>query len=428
MTRNPFATFADRDGVLHGEQVDLRRVADEFGTPVYVYSAGAIRGALEGYRSGLRAVRHLLCYSVKANGCQAILRMMNDEGCGADVTSLGEMSQALHAGIPPDLVVFSGVGKRRDELEAAVNADILMINVESAEELEILNDVARRLGKRAGFAIRINPDIDPKTHPKISTGLKRNKFGIPTVQAIDLYKVAKDMSGLQPRGVASHIGSSLMDTAPLLQACDLLLDTRSMLHDEGIEIPYVDLGGGLGIRYQDKEPETPAGFSERLAAQLADFDGTLILEPGRSVVGNAGVLLSTVLYRKDTGERVFIVLDAAMNDLMRPAMYDARHEIYPLVANAESSELVDIVGTICESSDTFAREYEMSRLEPGDRVAIMSAGAYGMSMASQYNGRPRPAEVLIDGDSYRLVRRRETVEDLWRNDIEWRADYEVSKC
>ncbi len=418
MTRQAFATFADRDGVLHGEGVDLRRIAAEYGTPVYVYSAEAVREATNGYALGLKTLRHLLCYSVKANGCQAVLRLMNEQGCGADVTSLGEMSQALHAGIPPDRVVFSGVGKRRDELEAAVDAGILMVNVESAGELEVLNDVALQRGRRAGFAIRVNPDIDPKTHPKISTGLRRNKFGIPTDQAIDLFNKSKDMRGLDPRGLACHIGSSLMDTSPLLQACDLLLDVRSRLRENGIDITYVDLGGGLGIRYHDSEPERPNDYGERLAGRLDGFDGVLIVEPGRSAVGNAGVLLSTVLYRKNTGERTFLVLDAAMNDLMRPAMYDARHEIYPLVPKTQATEKVDIVGGICESSDTFAKDYEISRLEPGDCVAIMSAGAYGMSMASQYNGRPRPAEVMIDGDSYRLVRRRETVEDLWRNDIE----------
>jgi len=418
MSRIQLGTYADRNGVLHGESVDLREIADRFGTPTYVYSAGAIREAIAGYRKGLGTVPHRICYSVKANPCQAILRIMAREGVGADLTSVGEMKAALHAGIPAEQMVFSGVGKRRDEIEAGIEAGILMFNLESPAELECVDEIAQRLGKRAGIAVRINPNINPQTHPKISTGLSKNKFGIPTDQAIDLYRRAQHMPGVEIRGIACHIGSSLIDSGPLLEACTLMLGLRKRLIDDGIPIPYLDLGGGLGIQYHKEVPDSPQRYGERLRERLGDFDGTLILEPGRSLVGNAGVLLSTVLYRKVNGERTFVILDAGMNDLIRPAMYGAEHEILPLRADEGPTEVVDVVGPICETSDTFVSQGELPRLEPGDRVAILSAGAYGMAMASQYNGRPRPAEVLIEGNRFRLVRKRESIEDLWRLDIE----------
>jgi diaminopimelate decarboxylase len=418
MSRNRFTTFADRDGVLHCEQVDLRQVAEQFGTPAYVYSASAIRGALVDYRSGLSGVPHLVCYAVKANPCRAILRIVAGEGGGADLTSVGEMRQALRAGIQAERMVFSGVGKRPDEIQAGVEAGVLMLNAESGEELRLIDRIARNIGKRAGIALRINPNIDPKTHPKISTGLRRNKFGIETESAVQLYHQARKMRGVEIRGIACHIGSSIIDSAPLLEACDLLVDLRRQLAEDGIWLPYLDLGGGLGIRYHDECPDTPGQYAQRLSDRLKSFDGTLILEPGRSVVGNAGVLLSTVLYRKDNGERVFDILDAAMNDLVRPAMYGAYHEILPVVDQARETEVADVVGPICETGDTFAYEREIPHLERGDLVAVMSAGAYCMAMASQYNGRPRPAEILVEGDTFRLVRRRERIEDLWREDIE----------
>lgn len=418
MAGKPFTTFAHRDGVLHGERVDLRRIAEQFGTPTYVYSTAAIRRALADYRNSLSTIPHLLCYSVKANACQAILRIVAEEGGGADLTSVGEMRQALHAGIPAERMVFSGVGKRSDEIEAGVEAGLLMFNVESADELHVIDRIARENGKRAGIALRINPNIDAKTHPKISTGLRRNKFGVPTEEAIKLYRQVREMRGLEIRGLACHIGSSIVDSAPLLETCDLLLDVRSQLAEDGISIPYLDLGGGLGIRYHNECPDPPGRYAQRLKEHLKSFDGTLVLEPGRSVVGNAGVLLSTVLYRKENDERVFLVLDAAMNDLLRPAMYGAYHEVLPVMEEGQAKEAVDIVGPICESGDTFAQEREMPRLRPGDLVAIMSAGAYCMAMASQYNGRPRPPEILVEGDTFRLVRRREPIEDLWKDDIE----------
>ncbi|HPA46465.1 MAG TPA: diaminopimelate decarboxylase [bacterium] len=418
MNRIQLATYADRNGVLHGEAVDLREIADRFGTPTYVYSAGAILDAITGYRKGLATVPHRICYSMKANPCQAILRIMARQGVGADLTSVGEMKQALHAGIPAEQMVFSGVGKRRDEIEAGIDAGVLMFNLESPAELESIHEIAQRLGKSAGIAVRINPNIDAKTHPKISTGLSKNKFGIPTDQAMDLYQRARTMPGVEIRGIACHIGSSLMDSGPLLDACALMLDLRKRLIDEEIPIPYLDLGGGLGIQYHEEIPDSPQRYGERLRECLGDFDGTLILEPGRSLVGNAGVLLATVLYRKVNGERTFVILDAAMNDLIRPAMYGAVHEILPLAAEDRPTEIVDVVGPICETGDTFISQGELPRLEPGDHVAILSAGAYGMAMASQYNGRLRPAEVLIEGDRFRLVRKRESVEDLWRLDIE----------
>ncbi|MFH1743737.1 MAG: diaminopimelate decarboxylase [bacterium] len=418
MIRRPFATFTDREGVLHGEQVDLRLIADRFGTPAYVYSSAAVRQALEGYRQGLSTIAYQICYSVKANPSQAILRIIASEEMGADLTSMGEMRQALRAGIPAGRMVFSGVGKRADEIQAAVEAGILMFNVESPGELDLIAQIAQKTGSRAGIALRINPDIDPKTHPKISTGLSRNKFGIPTQQAIELYHKAQNIPGLEIRGIACHIGSSLMDSTPLLEACDLMLSVRGQLAQDGISIPYIDLGGGLGIRYHDKDPDSPSRYAERLVERLQSFDGTLILEPGRSIVGNAGILLSRVLYRKNNGDHVFVVLDAAMNDLVRPAMYGAQHEILPVTADTRETETVDVVGPICETGDTFLSQGEMPRLEPGDLVAIMSAGAYGMAMASQYNGRPRLPEIMIENDTFRLVRRREQIEDLWKNDID----------
>src|SRR6059036_113745 len=408
------AHFDYRDGHLCCEQVDLRKLAAEVGTPAYVYSKAALLESLAGYGRAFRDVPHVVCYSVKANSNLGVLSVLAKAGAGADIVSGGELFRALRAGVPAKKIIFSGVGKSRDELRDALKADILMFNVESRAELRVLDEVALEMGVRAPVALRVNPDVDPQTHPYIATGLKTSKFGIPFAQALEAYEEAASLKGVEVVGADMHIGSQLTKAAPFADAVARLASLVKALRERAIAIRTVDVGGGLGIRHREETPPTHREYAMALLPALRELGVTVLLEPGRSIVGNAGVLLTRVLYRKDTGVKTFVVVDAAMNDLIRPALYDAYHELQP-VAEARLDaprETVDVVGPICESGDFLAKDRALARTEEGDLLAIMSAGAYASAMASNYNTRPRAVEVLVDGNRYTIVRRRETYEDL----------------
>jgi len=408
------AHFAYRHSDLCCEQVSLRSLAADVGTPAYVYSKAALLESYRGYDDAFAEVPHVVCYSVKANGNLGVLGTLARAGAGADIVSGGELFRALRAGFPPGRIIFSGVGKTRDELREALKAEVLMFNVESLSELRALDDVARETGVRAPVALRVNPDVDPETHPYIATGLKTSKFGIPFAQAHEVYAEAASLKGVEVVGADIHIGSQLTKTAPLADAVARIAALVKTLRERSIEIRMVDVGGGLGIRYRDEAPPTHREYARVLLPALRELGVTVLLEPGRSIVGNAGILLTRVLYRKETEEKTFVVVDAAMNDLIRPALYDAYHELQP-VAEARLDaprETVDVVGPICESGDFLAKDRALARTEEGDLLAIMSAGAYASAMASNYNTRPRAVEVLVDGNRYTIVRRRETYEDL----------------
>ena len=406
--------FQYRDSELCCEEVSLRALAAVAGTPAYVYSKAALLESLAGYGRAFHDVPHVVCYSVKANSNLGVLSVLAKAGAGADIVSGGELYRALRAGVPPKKIIFSGVGKSRDEMREALKADILMFNVESRAELRVLDEVALEMGVRAPVALRVNPDVDPQTHPYIATGLKTSKFGIPYHEALEAYEEAATLKGLAVVGADMHIGSQLTKALPLGDAVARVAALVKQLRERGVEITTIDVGGGLGIRYRDETPPTHAEYATVLLPALKELGVTVLLEPGRSIVGNAGALLTRVLYHKPTDAKTFVVVDAAMNDLVRPAFYDSYHAIVP-VAEARAAapvETADVVGPICESGDFFAKDRALPRPEEGDLLAILSAGAYGFAMASNYNTRPRPVEVLVDGDRYTIVRRRETFEDL----------------
>jgi diaminopimelate decarboxylase len=406
--------FTYRQGELASESVSLRALADAVGTPTYVYSRAMLLDGLTAYDRAFQDVPHVVCYSVKANSNLAVLSVLAQAGAGADIVSGGELYRALRAGVPPHKIIFSGVGKSRDEIRDALKAEILLFNIESIGELEAVDGIARALGTRAPVALRVNPDVDPETHPYIATGFRTSKFGIPIEQARAVYKQAAGMAGIRVTGVDMHIGSQLTKVAPFADALARLGSLAKQLREDGLEIRLLDVGGGLGIRYGDEQPPSHREYATLLLPVLKELGVTVLLEPGRSIVGNAGLLLTRVLYRKDTGTKRFVIVDAAMNDLIRPALYGARHEIRPVNERrlAGAGETVDVVGPICESGDFLAKDRVLPRVEEGDLLAVMSAGAYGFVMASNYNTRPRAAEVLVDGNRYTIVRRRETYEDL----------------
>ena len=394
------------------EDVPLTTIAATYGTPCYVYSRTAIEEAFERYRTALPPERAEICYAVKANGNLSILRLLAARGAGFDIVSRGELERVLAAGGEAKRVVFSGVAKGAAEIRRALKVGIGVFNVESAAELTRIAHIAREMGRRAPVALRINPDVDPKTHPYISTGLKRNKFGIPVAEALALYRQAKSMPELELVGIACHIGSQLLDPSPLLEAAERVKDAVEQLERNGIALRHIDLGGGLGIRYRDETPPDIPAVLRALAERFADRPERLMFEPGRSLVGNAGLLLTRVEYLKHGEEQDFALVDAGMNDLMRPALYDAWHEIVPVVPRSGPVRRYDVVGPVCESSDFLGRGRELA-LESGDLLAVLSAGAYGMAMSSNYNARPRPAEVLVEGATHRLIRAREPLEALW---------------
>ena len=408
----PVPTLSAREGALWIEDLPLAEIAARFGTPTYVYSKAALEAAFGAWQQALAGRRALVCYAVKANSNLGILSVFARIGAGFDIVSGGELARVLAAGGQADKVVFSGVGKTRAEMRQALEAGIRCFNVESAAELEHLNAVAGELGKRAPIALRVNPDVDPKTHPYISTGLKGNKFGVAFADALALYRRAAALPNLRISGVACHIGSQLLDPAPMAEAAQKLRDLVDRLAAEGIVLAHIDLGGGLGIRYRD---ETPPAVADYLAPLLAVFEGRseeLCFEPGRSLVGNAGLLLTRIEYLKPGETKNFAIVDAAMNDLARPALYDAWHEVVEVNPHAGAAVEYDIVGPICESGDFLARARTLAVTE-GELLAILSAGAYGMTMSSNYNTRPRAAEVIVDGDQAHAVRQRETVAELF---------------
>ncbi len=424
--------FHYRNGFLHAEGVSLADIATRFGTPTYVYSRASLTDNYLAYANACRANGRgaadahgdkggaLVCYSVKSNSNLAVLNHLAKLGSGFDIVSGGELQRVIAAGGDPRKVIFSGVGKSRDEMKLALAHDILCFNVESIPELHRLNDVAGSLGKRARVSLRVNPDVDPKTHPYISTGLKENKFGIAFEDALDTYRVAASLPHLEVTGIDCHIGSQLLDDAPLLEALDKVIELADQLHAAGIALHHLDIGGGIGITYDDEKPVAVGDYLGRLFARIDrwrnDKHGgrpiSVMFEPGRSIVGNAGVLITEVQYLKHGASKNFAVVDAAMNDLMRPAMYEAWHGVQPVTQRTADTRVYDVVGPVCESGDWLARDRALA-MEPGDLLAIMSAGAYGMTMASNYNTRGRAAEVLVDGDRLSLIRRRETPAELF---------------
>ncbi|MCE2870580.1 MAG: diaminopimelate decarboxylase [Oxalobacteraceae bacterium] len=417
--------FTYVNGKLHAEQTALDRIAAKFGTPTYVYSRASLTENFLAYASacqmhGRGQQGALVCYSVKSNSNLAVLNLLSKLGSGFDIVSGGELERVIAAGGDAKKVIFSGVGKSRDEMRLALTHDILCFNVESIPELHRLNEVAASMGKRARVSLRVNPDVDPKTHPYISTGLKENKFGIAFEDAIPTYRVAASLPQLDVTGIDCHIGSQLLDDAPLLEALDKVIELVDQLQDIGINLHHLDIGGGIGITYDQELPVAVGDYLSRLFTRIDNWRAarhngksiTVLFEPGRSIVGNAGVLLTEVHYLKHGGNKNFAVVDAAMNDLMRPAMYEAWHGVKTVNERTAQAKVYDVVGPVCESGDWLARDRSLA-IEPGDLLAIMSAGAYGMTMASNYNTRGRAAEVLVDGDQFRLIRKREKSSDLF---------------
>ena len=407
-----------RDGRLCLDGHDLQALARRFGTPLFVYSRAAMRGAAAAYERALAGRPHLLCYAMKANSSLAVLQTFAQAGLGFDIVSGGELARVRAAGGDPAKIVFSGVGKTAAEMEAALEAGVKCFNVESLTELRRLSEVARAAGRQAPVSLRVNPDVDARTHPYISTGLKGNKFGIAHEQAVQAYQLAASLPGLHVTGIDCHIGSQITRVEPYLDALDRLLDLVESVEAQGIPLHHVDVGGGLGITYTD---EQPPDASELVASMLSRLDARghgqreVLLEPGRSLVGNAGVLLAQVLVLKPGEAKNFCIVDAAMNDLMRPAMYEAWMGIEPCIARDAPALTWDVVGPVCESGDWLGRDRVLAVSE-GDMLAVLSAGAYGMSMASNYNTRPRAAEVMVDGSQAHLIRARESVSDLFRDE------------
>jgi diaminopimelate decarboxylase len=411
--------FTYKDGVLHAENVALDAIARRAGTPCYVYSANAILDRYRAYELAFGTAPHQVCYAVKANSSLAILGLLARAGSGFDIVSGGELFRVLRAGGDPGKVVFSGVGKTAQEVEYAIEQGIHSFNCESESELTLIDALAARAGKRMKVALRINPDVDAETHPYISTGLREHKFGIDASGVEEVYERARNRKNLELEGVSCHIGSQLLNPAPLLEAVDRMLALAERLRARGIAIRRLDLGGGLGVPYKPGEQAPSiAGYIEQVCAKVASHDLTLMVEPGRSLVAEAGVLLSRVLYRKQTAEKEFVILDAAMNDLIRPSLYKAWHEILPVRQDGRRGTITaDVVGPVCESGDFLARDREMANVLPGDLVAIATAGAYAFVLSSNYNARARAAEVMVAGGGWRVVRQRESYDDLIRGEV-----------
>lgn len=409
--------FQYRGDDLYCEEVPVARIASEVGTPVYIYSHATLTRHFRIFDEAFADVPHLTCFALKANANLAVLKLFSDLGGGLDVVSAGELFRGLKVGVPTQRIVYAGVGKSREEIAYALKSDILMFNVESGQELRLIHDVAAGMGVRARVALRVNPDVDPKTHPYISTGLKKSKFGIDIGQALLEYEAARALPSLDVVGIHQHIGSQITEIRPFVDALEKTASLVRTLRERGTEIRYLDVGGGLGITYKDEEPPLPAEFARALIGVIRDLDVTIVLEPGRVLVGNAGILVTRVLYTKQTPAKNFLVVDAGMNDLARPSLYGSYHAIQPLRRVAGRPEVtVDVVGPICESGDFLAKDRGLPRCEPGELLAVMSAGAYGHTMSSNYNARPRAPEVMVCGSGYHVVRERETFEDLVRGE------------
>jgi len=404
------------DNELYCEDTPVQRIAQEVGTPFYLYSHATLKMHFEAFDSPFRDVPHITCFSMKSNSNLAVVRLFALEGGGVDIVSGGELYRALKAEVDPGKIVFSGVGKRPEDLAYGLDSDILMFNTESSQEIERLNSIAGEMGKKARIALRVNPDVDPETHPYISTGLRENKFGIDIREAPDQYAKASKMPNLEVMGVSCHIGSQLTQVDPFVEALRKLLSLVDKLWAMDIPIRYLDLGGGLGITYDQEEPPHPTEYAEAIKKEVKGLDLTLIFEPGRVITGNAGILVTKVLYTKSTDEKNFLIVDAAMNDLIRPSLYSSYHAIQPVVKKGRRVIKADVVGPICESGDFLAKDREIDAYEPDELMAVMSAGAYGFTMSSNYNSRPRVAEVMVRGDQYHVVRERERYEDLIRGE------------
>jgi diaminopimelate decarboxylase len=413
--------FEYRNGEMFAEAVPLKRIAKEVGTPAYVYSLATLKRHFRVFDQAFASVPHIVCFSVKANSNVVLLTAFAKEGGGFDIVSAGELFRALKAGGDPKKIVFSGVGKKKAEIEYALKSGILMFNVESEDEMVALNEIAGGMGKKAPISLRINPDVDPQTHPYISTGMKKAKFGIDIKRSLESYKKAVSLPNLEVVGVDCHIGSQLTSVAPFVDALGRVREYLDRvlvgsLKKEGAQIRYLDLGGGLGISYKDEMPPHPEEYAKAIIQGLEGLNVTLILEPGRVIVGNAGILITEVQYIKETGDKKFVIVDGGMNDLIRPALYGSYQEIQPVLRRTAEKIVADVVGPICESGDFFAKDREIERPQRGDLLAVMSAGAYGFTMASNYNSHPKPPEVLVDGDEYHVIRARETMEDLIRGE------------
>ncbi|MFH1623676.1 MAG: diaminopimelate decarboxylase [Pseudomonadota bacterium] len=404
--------FQYKEDELYCEGIPISTIAERVGTPFYLYSYNTLLNHFRVFDSAFSAVEHLVCFSVKANSNIAVLKTFINEGGGVDIVSGGELFRVLIAGADPKKIVCSGVGKKFDEIEFALQTDILMFNIESTQELEVIDSVAGKLGKKPRVAFRINPNIDPKTHPYISTGLKANKFGIDIKRSLNEYRHASKLKNIDIVGVDCHIGSQITDVEPFVDALERIKELILELQKEGIDINYLDLGGGLGITYDEETPPHPNMYAKAIIEEISDLSCVLILEPGRVIVGNAGILVTKVLYTKNGEEKNFVIVDAGMNDLIRPSLYGSFQGIQP-VRSVESNRFVaDMVGPICESGDFFAKNRTMPQFERGDLVAIMSAGAYGFTMSSNYNSRPRVPEVMVAGDKFHIIREREEYDDL----------------
>lgn len=409
--------FEYHNNQLTVEGVPLAEIAAGVGTPVYVYSQAAFNGALDAFERAFQGLPHLICYAAKVSDNGSLLKLVAGKGQGADIVSGGELFKCLRAGIDPGRVVFSGVGKTAREMTEALEAGILMFNVESEEELDRLAEVAGRLGRRAPVSLRINPDVDPGTHPYVATGLKESKFGLSPEAALSLYRRAAEKPELELRGVACHIGSQLLGSAPFLAAAEKLKVLVLELKLTGIELKYFDMGGGLGVHYHQEDPPSLAEYAEGLKWVMADLPGmTLILEPGRYIAANSAALVVEVLYNKVNGHKKFLITDGAMNDLIRPSLYGSYHHILPVKNTDTPLVTVDVVGPICESSDFLAKDRPMPISEAGDFLAVLGAGAYGFTMSSNYNARPRAAEVLVSDGAFRIIKSRETYDDLVRGE------------
>ena len=398
------------------EEVPIIKIARDVGTPFYLYSHRTIERHFNVFDKAFADVPHIICFSSKANSNIAILRMLIKKGGGVDIVSGGELYRALLAGVDPKKVVYSGVGKREDEIEFAIKNGILMFNVESSQELEIINSCAEKMGTKTRISLRINPDVDPMTHPHISTGLKENKFGIDMEKSLDEYRRAKKLEYIDVIGVDCHIGSQITELSPFLDALERLKKLIHLLREEDIDIQYLDLGGGLGITYDEESPPHPSEYAEAIIGKAKDINCTFIFEPGRVIIGNAGILVSEVLYTKGTDDKNFVIVDAGMNDLIRPSLYGSYHHIQPVIQKEREVFSADVVGPICETGDFLAKSRMVPEFERGDLLAVMSAGAYGFTMSSNYNSRPRVAEVLVKDGSYYVIRKRETYEDITRGE------------
>jgi diaminopimelate decarboxylase len=408
--------FHYKDNELWCEEVRVRDIAEAVGTPFYLYSQRTLRHHFKVFDAAFSGVPHIICFAVKSNSNIAVLRIFITEGGGVDIVSGGELYRAIQAGVDTRKVVYSGVGKKVDEIEYALKLDILMFNAESSQELEVINDCAQRLGKKAVIALRVNPDVDPETHPHISTGLKSNKFGIDIKGSLEEYRRARLLKNLVVRGVSCHIGSQVTKISPFLDALNRLKKLVRLLRKEGLDIQYLDLGGGLGITYDKEDAPHPSEYAKAIIKAAKDINCTFIFEPGRVIVGNAGILVTEVLYTKSNDGKNFVVIDAGMNDLVRPSLYDSYHQIQPVIEKEREEIIADVVGPICESGDYLAKGRKISRFERGELLAVMSAGAYGFTMSSNYNSRGRIPEILVRDDKFFVIRKREVYADLIRGE------------